>query len=424
MNNLAALLFTTSGYCLSAYPAVTGFSWPERLAYSYLLGSGTTTLFWFILGRVGMPLNPVTWLLSVVISFIFFALTFGGTKSKGAIAKFKLHPAIILPLLLWLSVGLYDLYQPVTAWDSLALYDFRGSLISLTHSLASIATSTYDVSYPLLTSLMHAALYQFGGDNPSFFYALYLLALSTVLYGYVSKKNAGLAVLLTSLTLGSSILYHHATLAYTNLPYAAILVSAVIIFMYSFQNPRLLYFSGILFGISTWVRSAETFWILGIILLLSRLKKHPLLTSFSIATVLAIKSIWSTYQQQIYHSYRAATTSSISKIPSDWLPKLFSQSGIVFQYIFNNLFRPYIGLWLILLGSSLIAIYHFPKLSKELRWLYVFIYLSILMTLAGIVIFSLYYNGWEEIGDSAKRMIIFLIPLILFAAVETKAKYE
>jgi hypothetical protein len=45
-----------------------------------------------------------------------------------------------------------------------------------------------------------------------------------------------------------------------------------------------------------------------------------------------------------------------------------------------------------------------------------FIVLSIGTVIAGVMVISTYFSFWDQIGDSARRMVLFIIPLSLTTA--------
>ena len=75
-----------------------------------------------------------------------------------------------------------------------------------------------------------------------------------------------------------------------------------------------------------------------------------------------------------------------------------------------NVFSPYSGIWFLLVPISLTWI---VKRNTKLLLLFSSIVLSASMLIVGIAVFSTFYNTWNEIGDSARRMILFINPLSL-----------
>jgi uncharacterized membrane protein YhaH (DUF805 family) len=87
----------------------------------------------------------------------------------------------------------------------------------------------------------------------------------------------------------------------------------------------------------------------------------------------------------------------------------------VMVYLWKYIFSRY----LILILVFTLTLFLLPKIIKNKNYDGIYVILVniglLVMITAGTYIFSLSVRGWREIGDSAYRMAMFLIPVTLFA---------
>src|SRR3989339_990738 len=204
MNSLFGISLTACFYATVGWPLtyVLGkLTRIERLGIAFLLGNGLTTLLWFILYRLTTQFT----LLSLLISGL---MIFTASYWINKLLKFKYRNAAnqkISGLNRWLGSVVITLlsisfiignYNPISAWDSVTLYDFRGHTIALNHNLKDLIDGSYYISYPLMISLDHAAVYMLRGINAQGFHSLIFIAFIAVVYGRMCKwTNLKLALL-------------------------------------------------------------------------------------------------------------------------------------------------------------------------------------------------------------------------------------
>jgi hypothetical protein len=367
---------------------------------------------------LGLPFNLVTLVLTGLVELLI-----GYHLSR----RFPAHsrpPNLTLPLSrpdrIMLSLILLSLlisfligsHNALTAWDSIALYDFRGHAIALNHSLKDLTDSSYYVSYPLMISLVHTAVYLLGGLSAQGIHAVIFMALTAVIYGRLqSWTNQHFALLTSLLVVTQSDLFYHATFAYTNLPYTAFLVTG---FLYAasgkLKQTSFLPLAGLLLGLSTWVRSSETFWLIGIILILAQgfLLKRKLLAILSIGILLVLKFTWSIYFNAILVSIHYSYAQTLSSFGFKNVLQIISNWRELYWYTQLNVIDPYFGIWFLSVPLTCIAL---VKKDRRLSLLLASILLSGGMVVVGIMVFSTFYTTWDQIGDSARRMMLFIVPL-------------
>lgn len=408
---LVSSFFVLGGWYLT-YLLVSS-EWVERVGLAFLLGSGFTTFLWFLGYLLGLPFSLATLLLAgIVLSLIgygcqkLFALKIVSLVTK-PFTKLELKLAISVLALLIIAL-LIGNYNPLTAWDSIALYDFRAHAIALNHDLRDITSTSYYVSYPLMISLMHSVVYMLGGTSAQGLHAIYFMSLIAIIYGRMRTwSNTKYALITCLMVILQNEVFSHSTFAYTNLPYTIYLVAGL---LYG-ANPSLIV-AGFLIALSTWMRSSEVFWMIGLLLIVfqSIKTKKYLVGIFMVAFVFAIRITWSRYVGEVLMSIGQAVPPRINYFTYSALNQIIVNKMDIFKYLYRFVVYPYIGFWFLTVPVAFIAI---AKRNLRLFLLLSTIIVTAAMVIVGVMIFSTYYETWNEIGDSARRMILYIIPLTL-----------
>lgn len=428
MNSIFAIIITSSFFTLSGWyltyllPRLVKI---ERVGLSFLLGSGLTTFIWFLGYRVGLPFNLYTLALSGVIlslsGYLLSKYLHLGPEVVPPVKPNKHDKYLTIAIIALIAVAfIVGSYNPLTAWDSIAQYDFRGHAIAIDHDLSFVRAGVYYMSYPLMISLVHAVVYMLGGLSAQGIHSIILAAFLSIIYGRMREwSNTTYALLACLLVIGQNEIFSHATFAYTNLPYTTYLIAG---FLYSLsgklksQNAKyFLIFGGLLIGISTWMRSSEVFWIIGLILILwQAIRNKNILWAFIPGlTILSMRFAWSSFVQQVFNAANFVTDSTASRFNLDALSKIISNRQTILWYLYLNVISPYLGAWFITLPLLIVAL---VKRHLRLFMLVSSILISASIVIVGVMIFSTYYTTWNEIGDSARRMMLFVIPLSIISA--------
>jgi len=439
MNSLFAVIVTTiffigTGWFVTYLLPTLGKI--ERIGMSFLLGSGLTTFLWFLGYLVGLPFNLFTLILAgllvVIIGYqLAKVLKLKPLKyEKLKLSKAQSYLAVIIIVAL-LSAFLIGSYNPLTAWDSIALYDFRGHTIAINHSLKDLTDSSYYVSYPLMISLVHSVIYMLGGINAQGIHAIIFMSFIAVVYGRMKDwTNTTYALITCLLIIGQNEIFEHATYAYTNLPYLAFLVTGIIYAVSATtKNKYFLPIAGLLIGLSTWVRSTETFWVIGLILILwqSWNTKQKWLGLLSAILLIGIRFTWTNYFNHILVSINYSYDETIRSFGIKNIQRIISNWPEIYWYMRLNIFSPYLGIWFLIIPTTLT---YLVKRNLKLLLLVGTILLSSSMLIVGIAVFSTFYNTWSQIGDSARRMILFMVPLSIITTtyaiytISQKAEHE
>lgn len=419
MNSLIAIIVTSLLFIIFGWNLTYLFPIEEkieRISLSFILGSGLTTLLWFYVNHLGFALDLPTFICTGIGLTLFgyflkfkYKYQYADLISQKLLGK-EYYIAIYIFLLLIIAF-IIGLYNPLTAWDSLALYDFRGHAIALNHSLKDIVDFPYYLSYPLMTSLVHAIVYMLGGLSAQGIHAIFFASFIGIIFGRMTKWTNRYYALITCLAVATQYeIYTHATFAYTNLPYLVYLVSGL---LYAVSPSFIL--SGILIGLSTWTRSSEVFWLIGIVILLWQgfRSKRVFSAVFSIVIILSIKYSWTSFVGNILLSLGQTEAPRISRFNAEAFSMIVANSISIAKYVYWNILLPYVGIWLLTIPLLIIGV---VKRNFKIYMFLVSIILTASMTVGGVMIFSTYFRTWNQIGDSARRMILFVGPLTIVAS--------
>jgi 4-amino-4-deoxy-L-arabinose transferase-like glycosyltransferase len=382
------------------------------------------TFGWFLLNLIHVPFSAMSFVASAAViaalghiglSRVWHAPKVEKTPTRRGWQKYVL---IGLGCLLLVNFVI-AMYYPITAWDSIALYDYRGHVFAQSGSMKDITGDSYYVSYPLLTSLMHASVYTLGGNNPQGLYSLIFAAFIIIIYGYMSRLTdsryaAAAAVLLA----GSGELFAHGTFAYTNLTYTSFLILSLVVIaaIDRKSEARDYLLAGLLLGLSVWTRSAEPFWLVVCSALLYAGWKYKYLRAAigGIAVFGVFKFVWSHFQSQVYRNVGVVDQAGASILSLSTYVQIWHNLPALSHYIYMYVVEPYQGYWLLFL--PVIGVSCLTR-NRRLILLSVILIGVIGLTLAGIMLFSVYYTTWDGIGDSARRMLLFVIPFQIITGV-------
>lgn len=385
-----------------------------RAGLSFLIGSGLSSWTLFMLHRLsGVPLTFQFALLSYGLVWLLGYLTKTNISPKSSNASSK-SILVFVPITITVLAFVIGSYLPLTAWDSIALYDFRAHAISITHSLTDMTRSTYDMSYPLHISLLHSFVYMLGGESAQGLHALFFGSLLAVVYERLRLwTNPRWALVGAVLVATSSELFDHATFAYTNLPYTAYLIAGLLYLLST--TSRELILGALMIGLSSWTRSAEPFWLLAWLLLIfqsARFKtfKPLLMGSFALY---GIRYGWTQYYNSVVGGLIGEVPSLTSNLSISSISAIFPKLSDYYWYLRLNVIDPYRGYWFLPLPMFIVWLKH---RSPRLLLFLLLMFATLGIVVAGVVLMSLYLTSWADIGTSARRMVLFIIPLSVIGA--------
>jgi len=410
----------------------------ERLGISFLLGNGLSTFVWFILYRLGAQFDLLTLGFSGLTVFLvsyFINKLFKFKYQNLVIKKFtglnlKIIYLVVILLLISFVIGNYN---PISGWDAVALYDFRGHTIALNHSLKDLTDGSYYLSYPLMISLDHAAIYMLKGISAQGLHSIILMAFIAVVYGRMLKwTNSRLSLLTILFIILNEEIFSHSTVAYTNLAYVVYLVAGFLYVISPKEKSRelgYLFVGGIMIGLTTWIRSDVPFWMMGIVLILIQGWKlrAKILAVFSIFLIYQIRHTWLSFFTGVLISLslrneglsNPITLNALKQISSSVpnigiINKIIADLPEIIRYVYLYIFSPYRGLWLLTIPIAAVVI---KKKDYRLLLLFLTILMSALMVTVGIMLFSATYPTWDQIGGSARRMMLFIVPLSIITSI-------
>jgi hypothetical protein len=100
-------------------------------------------------------------------------------------------------------------------------------------------------------------------------------------------------------------------------------------------------------------------------------------------------------------------------LSTDLLGSLLVNYSNLFLYLWNNLIIPFGYLWLIVASTLIMLVRNIraKHIHHELLILASLIILCSGIAVGGIIVFSTFFDTWADIGDSARRMMMFITPL-------------
>lgn len=402
-------------------------SLPERLSLSFLLGIGLSTFVIFLLAFVFNLDFSLVNTFAVLSSLCVISLTLKFKETINFFRNIRLKKITIKPktTIFWGFVSaifaytlLVNSFWPISDWDALALYDFRSKLFLVDTNLIHAALSNeYFVQYPLLTSLAHLFVYQVGIGNPKFIYSLFYLSFIVIFYyslrRHVSENKAIIFTVILSLV---PEMLSNATIAYTNLAYVVYLCSGTF-YLYDWiknKEHSSLLLSAILVGLSSWVRITEPFWLVPLFVVFFYVFKDRKWKEFIyyLIIVLVFYLPWKLFMG--YINGMAIPVSGMANFTYIESLKYIDLGRLllVFSYLYENVFSTWGLIFILFLVVILRAVVNWKRENN------IFLYITLLFFIflfVGTLIFSITYPGWQDIPDSARRMSIFLLPMIIFS---------
>lgn len=408
----------------------------EKLSLGYLLGLGIFTFALFLANLTGLPYKLIP------ASLILLLLNLTGltvnllSKQRQKESNFSFMQTLqkpwiwrisfknITPLeaafigiiaFLLISSFISDIYWPVKTWDALAVYDFRAKSFLATGFMEDAIARGYFSKYPLLTSLSHTWLYLLDYPNPMIIY--FLLYLGGVLILYFSLRrylSRVFSLFFTTLFASSTPIFYHSQIAYTNLPYT---VYSSISFFYLYHwlksgKANLAYISASMIALSTWARYQEPFWvpILLIIIIKGILSRKWLTAGLALSVFIIIYTAWSVFIQLNLGSSSLVVNQNIGLLNTIFMNLDPGRMTEVLAYLWTYIINP--NLFLLL-----VFIFTVPFMLKR-EWpeklIGLVIVINLATILAGTLVFSVERDSWSQIGGSAQRMSMFLIPYLIF----------
>jgi hypothetical protein len=309
-------------------------------------------------------------------------------------------------------------------WDSVVLYDFRGHVFADTGFMKEAFIHSYYYSYPLLTSLAHTLVYLSGGQYPQFIYSAFYLSLGIGFYGllieFISRKSS---LFFTLILLLVEPIFYHSLFSYTNMTYTVYLgLGAILIYLWDKSSVRskknnfgYLVLSGLLIGLSTWVRSTEPFWMAAIltVLIISIFRKRFWSPVIYFLTIFPVIKTWKLFQSfvagsQISSAMQADNYAKIWPSVTD-----FANWAKILEYFYKHVVVSWGPLFILFIFAIILAFS-----QKKIKDYFLIFFITLMFTallIAGIFIFSVYTDYWYRIGDATQRLSMLFYPLLVYS---------
>ena len=399
----------------------------ETLALQLLTIPALTTLFWFIANvYLKFPLNQISLIVSFILSVVVARLYFGKPKFE----KEKTKPTKIFIFFLLILIGVIflnlvlNLYWPIPAeYDAVANFDYKGQVFFLEQNIQGIK-HVFHASYPFFTSLGNSAMYFLGFRIPKIYYSYLLISFTLLFYSLLKEKTNRLLALIGSLLLITTpMIFFQARIAYSNLSYMIYLGLALIYlvkFLQSSSHKDLKALS-FLIAVPVWIRPVHhPFFIVVFLLVFIKTfrDKHWSQLISLLLPYLFFFLPWQYFQSKIL-SISSYETENVFLILSH-LPQLISVIPDTLLVLLNNFIEfSYAGLTGILCLSA--YIFQFFKDKKKINVISIvilFIFLAVWFVLSLSVYVSMpsYENYLGILGDSMRRLFIFIYPLVVYTA--------
>lgn len=311
---------------------------------------------------------------------------------------------------------------PISDWDAIALYDFRSQIIKTGNWDIGVELG-YFFHYPPFTSLLHGASYLLGFERAKIFYSLLYLGFCVSFYSLLKRRlstfRSLIGVFLLTIT---PLLSGHVIMAYTNLPYA-IYFSLGVIYTWEWLSNRKdsdLIHAFIFIAGGSWIRQAEPFWIIPILLIfITQLvsKKRSSWTALfsSILIFVGLYNYWPIYVSTLNlppPTSMGLNDNVVSEATPVNLGTIIGNMFKVTSHLLKWFFTPLITF---LLPISIIVLFD-EKLRTNKYFLLQLLTISafFIFVVGGTFIFSFTYATWDQIGGSLTRMIMFFEPLFIY----------
>ena len=355
----------------------------EALALSWVSGSIIFTLAIYVLNYyLNIKLNLFT------SGYVFIGLTL--LFLLFAYKIFSFTPTLKFSLFwLFIPVFITSLFFPVIDWDAVALFDFRSRILLDNGFIReTLAIMTFQ-KYPMYTSLLHYWVYVTGLWTAMPIYPLFTLSLVAGVY-FVAKRlfSKNISLFLALACLFTPKIFESSFIAYTNLPYAVILIlGSLYIYLWTkHKNWR-----DLLIGI---IFSASTFWV----------RSFPFAIVNFCLIFLAVPIIKKC--SKIF-----AIISLILLVSCYFIPVFYPATN----YLKWSVYEYYSPYWLIFIA---LFVYNLFIESKEWFWQLLYIGYGLIL-IAGTYFYYKQMPIYLSIPDAVRRMTMFINIIVIFSAVNS-----
>jgi len=405
-----------------------------KLQVRLSLGLGLGFLYYTLIPYIFLVFNiPIIRLINVVLILIALLLIYYVWSRNKAQIKLDLHfkyKLVHIFLLVFPIIYIFIAnYWPISEWDALTLYDFRGRVFSEGGLLKDLSkldeydkyNSGYYFAYPPATSILHSSFYSLGMNNPKAIYPFFLISLTIFFYTSITQflsKKLGLIVSTSVFFIVS--LTTQALIPYTNLAYIYFYFVSIILLIESVTENSLnsgkLLLSAIFLAGSSWLRFVEPFYLINIFLLFYFLVIKKIKLAHLIMYMVPISLIrisWDKIQSAYTTSSFLNTKNldlNINILIANFLKSTGFATKALLEFASDNII-----LLIILFICSVMFLFNKKRVEIS-KYISVTIYLSLVMIISGTLALGILLPNRIEIYDSIDRFGLFLYPLVMFNA--------
>ncbi len=408
--------------------------WYERCALAWLLGTGASTVAWFLLTPLYQWISPIWIVTGIAVALVFIASRRSGRIGAGAVGFTFSSGEIALTLVLLLQFAVLGLAAMWTTlgWDGLFNFELKARL-AFEHAPAGQLPGAYfaDASrswshprYPLLVPFTEFWIYSWLGridqSAVKIVFPLFYVSLAALVCGAVRRIANLRSALVTAIALGcmpALTLLPGAASGYADVPLAASVAGAAC-FTYLALRTRDLRSVNIaagLLAVAVWTKGEGV--ILAGAIGLSALCAAGTIGRRRLCALLWVPAValvpWQVALElngaQPAGDFRALTFSGMGSVVDTLI--------LVWPLVVKELIRPgHWGLvWPCFFASALLMVA--ARRSTRADWFLVAAVLIPLNVYACMYVFSAWPDVSEHVGFSLSRLLVPLAPVAAFFVV-------
>lgn len=429
MSNLIINLILLTGFF---YLLFRRFNVLESVALAILLLLGEIGVVGFVLNEYfGLSYSQAPmYLLAVNLLLLFSSVLCYFFSDRKFENKKTFAWIFVFPLLLILF---RSFFMPVRGWDAYSMYDGRAKMLMDGYRFKDLKVfSEYDdtnymyyVSYPPMTSVIHAVVYSLGLKSPMFVYALFFMSCGILFYSVTRSRKINKYIKAGIVIVGifNPLFLDQVNVAYTNLVSISFQIGSIFLIYEFIKEKKFSYilFSSVLLAFSNWTRSLEPIYIAilfgnAFVIFTSKetslIKKVFYMITFSLVAI-SPNLFWRNYLSANLGDIGGTSQMSFGEVLRSIPDSLYLTNilEVVFFVYKSFLSIKFYFLLLIIDIIYLFKLRNFWQYKKEVYLLILIISVILIMT-AGTFYFSVAYPWWSEISGSFLRSNLILLPLI------------
>ena len=408
--------------------------WYERCALAWLLGTGASTIAWFLLTPLYRWISPIWVVTGIAMALVFLASRRSTRIGAGAIGFAFSSEAIVLTFVLLLQFAVLGLAATWTTlgWDGLFNFELKARL-AFEHAPAGQLPGTYfaDASrswshprYPLLVPFTEFWIYSWLGridqSAVKIVFPLFYVSLAALVCGAVRRVANLQSALVTAIALGCMpvlTLLPGAASGYADVPLAASVAGAAC-FTYMALRTRDLRYANIATGlliVAVWTKAEGV--ILAGAIGLSALGAAGTIDRRRLSALLWIPALALVPWQVAIRLNGAQPTGDFRALTFSGMSNVVDTLILVWPLVIKELMRPgHWGLvWPCFFASALLMVA--GRRSTRADWFLAAAVLIPLKVYACMYVFSAWPDVSAHVGFSISRLLVPLAPMATFFVV-------